>query len=75
VVTSAAVGASKPDTAIFAAALELAGCEADAALHVGDSPREDIEGATTAGIWALMIDRDGGGDVASLAEIAANLSS
>jgi HAD superfamily hydrolase (TIGR01549 family) len=73
VVTSAAVGAGKPDPAIFAAALELAGCEADAALHVGDSPREDIEGATAAGIWALMIDRERGGDVASLAEVAAHL--
>jgi putative hydrolase of the HAD superfamily len=73
VVTSAGAGARKPDPAIFRAGLELAGCEADAALHVGDSPREDIEGAMTAGIWALMIDRSGGGDVASLAEIEAQL--
>jgi putative hydrolase of the HAD superfamily len=73
IVTSAAVGATKPDAAIFAAALEVAGCDASAALHVGDSQREDIKGATDAGIRALLIDREGGGDVASLAEIAAHL--
>jgi putative hydrolase of the HAD superfamily len=73
VVTSAAVGARKPDPAIFAAALEVAGCGPDAALHVGDSQAEDIEGARAAGIRALLIDRGGNGDVASLAEIEAHL--
>jgi putative hydrolase of the HAD superfamily len=73
-VTSAAVGARKPDPAIFAAALEVAECEAGEALHVGDSPTEDIEGARAAGIRALLIDRGGHGDVASLAEIEAHLS-
>jgi 2-haloalkanoic acid dehalogenase type II len=74
VVTSAAVGARKPEPAIFEAALELAGCEAAEALHVGDSPAEDIDGAAAAGIRSLLIDRGGGGDVASLAEIEAHLS-
>ena len=36
VVTSAGVGAAKPDPAIFRQALRLAGCESDTALHVGD---------------------------------------
>jgi putative hydrolase of the HAD superfamily len=74
VVTSAAVGTRKPDPKIFAAALELAGWGAEAALHVGDSPVEDIEGARAAGIRALLIDRDGGGEVASLADVEAHLS-
>jgi putative hydrolase of the HAD superfamily len=70
VVTSAEVGAAKPDAAIFAEALRLAGCDAGDALHVGDSREEDIAGATAAGIRALLIDRSGaGGDIASLAEI------
>jgi FMN phosphatase YigB (HAD superfamily) len=73
VVTSAGTGARKPDPAIFRAALELAGCDSGAALHVGDSREEDIEGAAAAGIRALEIDRGGGGDVASLAEIEAHL--
>lgn len=68
-VTSAASGARKPDPAIFRAGLELARCDPGEALHVGDSPAEDVEGARAAGIRALLIDRDGGGDVASLAEI------
>ena len=38
VVTSAAAGARKPDPAPFEAALEVAGCAADEALHVGDTP-------------------------------------
>lgn len=72
-VTSAAFGARKPDPALFAAALKVAGCAADEALHVGDSPEEDITGAHAAGIRALLIDRNGGGDVASLAQIEAHL--
>jgi putative hydrolase of the HAD superfamily len=73
VVTSAGVGARKPDPAIFAAALELAGCEPAEALHIGDTPGEDIEGALAAGIPALLIDRRGGGQLASLAEIDQHL--
>ena len=74
VVTSAEVGASKPDPAIFRAALERAGSEPDRALHVGDTPEEDLAGARAAGIRALLIDRSGdGGDIASLAEIDQHL--
>ena len=68
VVTSAAVGSRKPDPAIFAAALAIAGCEAAEAIHVGDG-EEDVEGARAAGIDVLRIDRDGGADVSSLAEM------
>jgi putative hydrolase of the HAD superfamily len=59
VVTSASAGARKPDPAIFARALELAGCAPADALHIGDTPGEDIEGAMGAGIAALLLDRDG----------------
>jgi putative hydrolase of the HAD superfamily len=72
-VTSALAGARKPDPAIFAPALGLAGCEAAEALHVGDTAEEDLEGARAAGIRALLIDREGGGDIASLAEIEDHL--
>jgi putative hydrolase of the HAD superfamily len=75
VVTSAAVGARKPDPRIFEAALELAGCAAEEALHVGDTPEEDLDGARAAGVRALMIDRDGGGDIESLAAIRHHLDS
>jgi 2-haloalkanoic acid dehalogenase type II len=73
-VTSAGIGARKPDPAIFAAALELAGCEPAEALHVGDTPEEDVAGARAAGIRPLLIDRDdGAGDISSLAQIGEHL--
>ena len=75
VVTSAEVGARKPDPAIFEAALELAGCAPDEALHVGDTPAEDVEGSRAAGITPLLIDRDGGGDIESLGAIRHHLDS
>lgn len=72
VVVSALTGARKPDPAIFERALELAGCTAAEAMHVGDSPA-DVEGARAAGIAVLRIvrgDREGSsGDIASLAEV------
>jgi putative hydrolase of the HAD superfamily len=73
-ITSAEVGARKPDPAIFERALELAGCEPGEALHVGDTAQEDVTGARAAGIRPLLIDRDGGhGDIASLEEIDQHL--
>ena len=73
VVTSASAGARKPDPAIFAPALEIAGCSPEEALHVGDTADEDAEAARAAGIRVLLIDRDGAGDIASLGEIEEHL--
>jgi putative hydrolase of the HAD superfamily len=58
-IASAELGHAKPDPAAFAAALELAGTPADAALHAGDSLREDVEGALAAGLRAVLVARDG----------------
>ena len=69
VVTSAEVGARKPDPAIFAPALELAGCAAAEALYVGDTPAEDLAAARAAGVPGLLIDRTGGADIDSLESI------
>ncbi len=73
VTTSAQVGAGKPDPAIFREALEIARSEPGEALHVGDSPEADVSGARASGIRALLIDRAGGGDIATLAELPAHL--
>jgi putative hydrolase of the HAD superfamily len=59
VVTSAVVGVAKPDPAPFRRALELAGVEADQAVHVGDSLENDVAGARAAGIRAVLLARDG----------------
>jgi putative hydrolase of the HAD superfamily len=74
VVTSAGSGSRKPDPVIFSQALEIAGCTAAEALHVGDTLEEDVAGADAAGIRALLLDRDGGGDIRSLEEIAGALA-
>lgn len=58
-VSSAVVGAAKPDPAVFHAALECAGCEPHEAFHVGDSPDGDVEGARAAGIRVALLDRHG----------------
>jgi putative hydrolase of the HAD superfamily len=70
-VISAEVGASKPDPAIFARALAVAGVSAGEALHVGDTAAADLAGARAAGIRALHLDRSGadGDALASLAEL------
>ena len=70
VVTSAGSGSRKPDPVIFSQALELAGCAADEAVHVGDTLEEDVAGAEAAGIRALLLDREGGGDIDSLGAVA-----
>jgi putative hydrolase of the HAD superfamily len=59
-VGSAEVGADKPDPAVFEAALRIAGCPPELALHVGDSPVNDVDGAAAAGIRAVLIERGGG---------------
>lgn len=51
------VGASKPDPKMFRAALDRAGVEASAAVHVGDQLETDIDGARGAGINPILIDR------------------
>lgn len=57
VVTSAAVGAAKPDPAPFERALACLGVEPHEAVHLGDSPDLDLPGAAAAGIEAVLISR------------------
>jgi putative hydrolase of the HAD superfamily len=58
-VISAEAGVAKPDPAIFARALEVAGGVAPAdAVHVGDSLEADVAGARAAGVEAVLVLRD-----------------
>ena len=60
VVTSAELGVAKPDPAIFAHALELAGgVPPQDALHAGDDLAADVDGARAAGIVPVFVARDG----------------
>lgn len=60
VVTSASVGAAKPDPAPFERALECLGLRPEEVVHLGDSPDLDLPGAAAAGIEAIMISRRAG---------------
>ncbi len=57
VVTSSEVGVEKPDGRIFTEALRRLEVEPGEALHVGDSPLDDVEGAIAAGMEAVRLDR------------------
>lgn len=69
VICSAEVGFEKPHPAIFEAACQALRLLPGQCLHVGDRPVEDVEGARAAGLEALLLDRDGGGDLHSLVEL------
>ena len=56
---SAEVGYEKPDPRIFEAALARLDVRADEAAHVGDRPRDDVEGALALGMTAVLLDRRG----------------
>jgi putative hydrolase of the HAD superfamily len=59
VVGSKAHGRTKPHPSIFEAALEALGASADEAAMVGDSYEDDIQGARSLGMRAILLDRDG----------------
>lgn len=57
VTISTEVGAAKPGPQIFAAALAKHQCPASTAWHIGDSLREDYEGARAAGLRGILLKR------------------
>jgi putative hydrolase of the HAD superfamily len=73
-VISAFEGIEKPDKALYERALSRAGVSADAAAHIGDSPKMDVEPASAVGMTTILLDRRGrypdvpGPRVATLAE-------
>ncbi len=78
VVTSAEVGAGKPDPRVFERALQVAGAEPAEALHVGDKVDNDVEGAAAAGVRGVLVQREGEPPpgveaIASLRELSALL--
>ena len=56
-VTSAEVGADKPQPPIFLKALQLAHVNAAEAIHVGDQYQNDVLGARGVGISPILLDR------------------
>jgi putative hydrolase of the HAD superfamily len=78
VIISGEVGVAKPDPRIFMLALESLGCTPQQALMIGDDWRNDAEGATLAGMEAIVVDSDrvgGSGAGASPSTAAATVRS
>jgi putative hydrolase of the HAD superfamily len=74
VVYSAEVGVEKPHPAIFEELLEALKLPAESVLHVGDSRRNDVEGALAVGMRALWLTRGSQrGDLSNLAELPARI--
>lgn len=59
VTISSLAQAVKPAPLIFHIALEKHAVDPKEALHIGDSLRDDVEGATKAGLHAVLLDRQG----------------
>ena len=58
-VISSAVGWRKPARGFFAEVVRVAGCEPGEVLFVGDDRRNDYDGATAAGLRAVLFDPEG----------------
>ena len=54
-ITSAGVGAEKPNPAIFSHSIEVADADVRTSWMVGDNPIADIQGARAAGLRAILI--------------------
>jgi len=77
---SSLAGATKPSPKIFQYALDQHAVDPEDAVHVGDSQKEDVDGARQAKLRAILVDREnegafvGEGVVSRLDEIAKVLS-
>ncbi|NES02444.1 MAG: HAD-IA family hydrolase [Okeania sp. SIO2F4] len=58
VTISTEVGAAKPDSKIFAAALQKCNCTIEKTVHIGDSFTADYKGAINVGIKAFLLNRN-----------------
>lgn len=72
IVTSFDAGLRKPHPAIFARAVELAGCTPEDALMIGDSERDDIEPARAMGYRTIRFAVDPDDSVHSVADEVAD---
>jgi REG-2-like HAD superfamily hydrolase len=57
VAVSGKLGVAKPDPEIFHWAIQEAGADAEATVHVGDQPVNDVAAARALGITPVLIDR------------------
>ena len=70
---SSIAGSAKPAEKIFRHALAQHVVEPEEAMHVGDDPKEDFEGATNVNLVSVLLDRDGtekGGTIPYIADLS-----
>ena len=58
VIVSAEIGSSKPDVGIFQEACRRLQTPSHRILHVGDNPRDDLEGGRAAGLQVVLVQRE-----------------
>jgi len=76
IVISCEFGCAKPSPAIFQRAAELLELPARSVLHVGDSRKDDLQGAQVVGMAGLVVQRNGiteDEEISSLQELALRL--
>jgi putative hydrolase of the HAD superfamily len=56
ILDSTVVGVAKPDPRIFELALEAVDVQAERAMHVGDTPGADVDGAVAARVQPVLVD-------------------
>jgi REG-2-like HAD superfamily hydrolase len=57
---SAELGVEKPDPEIFRIACRCAGVRPAQAVHVGDDPANDVDGAASAGLTSILFEEEDG---------------
>ncbi len=73
VTISSLAQAAKPAPRIFQLALDKHAVDPEEALHIGDSLRDDVEGARKAGLHAVLLDRGGTQQTAAGVQIIRSL--
>ncbi len=58
-VSARTAGAAKPAQKIFAAAVHAGGANLQQTVHVGDHPEIDVQGARSAGLHSIWVNRSG----------------
>ena len=74
---SSEVGFLKPSTVLFEHALRMLGLPANAVVHIGDSFSEDVVGAKSAGLSAVLLQRtekNSRGSISQLTELSTLLA-
>jgi putative hydrolase of the HAD superfamily len=69
ILISSRVGYAKPAAEIFETALNLHRVSPEEALHIGDSPETDAEGAARARLQVILLDRNGTSGIDSVTRV------